>query len=177
MEHAIRSHIRKKLDEDPVYYQGLSVRLEEILEKFGQDWEQLALALADFVEEVQRGRKKDNDLGLDPEVHAPFFDLLKQEREREAPVRGPDVKWLADLTVKLVEGIIRPSVGLVGFWQNASRQEELRGKIFQFLVGDDEVLLGDHDGEEIVTFERADLVADDLVKLAKANHHKLMRES
>jgi type I restriction enzyme, R subunit len=29
MEHAIRHHIRKKLDEDPVHYQKLSERLEE----------------------------------------------------------------------------------------------------------------------------------------------------
>lgn len=170
MEHAARSHIKKKLDEDPVYYDGLSSRLEEILEKFGDDWEQLALALAEFVDEVKKGRKKD-DLGLDPELHAPFFDLLKQEREQEAPVRGQDAKWLADLAVKMVEGIIRPSIALVGFWKNATRQEELRGKLFQFLAGDDDALL-DHN-EEIVPFDRVDAVADRLMELAKANHHRL----
>jgi type I restriction enzyme R subunit len=51
MEHAIRHHIKKKLDEDPVHYQKLSERLEEILNKFGESWEQLAIAL----EGVRRG--------------------------------------------------------------------------------------------------------------------------
>jgi len=166
MEHAVRSHIRKKLDEDPVHYQGLSDRLEEILAKFEGDWEQLALALAEFVEEVKRGRQKDDEVGLDPDLHAPFFDLLKQEREREAPVRGQDVRWLADLAVELVERVVRPAVNVVGFWRNVPRQDELRGRVFIFL-----------DENEIVDFERADAVADRLVELAKANHHRLTRAS
>ena len=166
MEHAVRSHIRKKLDEDPVHYQGLSDRLEEILQKFGNDWEQLVLALADFVQEVKKGREKDDEIGLDPDLHAPFFDLLKQEREKEAPVRGQDVQWLGNLAVELVERVVRPAVDVVGFWQNAPRQEEVRGRIFIFL-----------DESEIVDFDRADAVADRLMDLAKANHHKLTKAS
>src|SRR5690606_31863682 len=120
MEHAARHHIRKKLDEDPVHYQKLSERLEEILEKFGQDWDQLVLALQDLVEDVRKGRPKDDDgLGLDPHLHAPFFDVLKQEREKQAPVKGADARWLADLAVGLVERIVRPEIRVVGFWKNA----------------------------------------------------------
>jgi len=162
MEHAARSHIRKNIDEDPVYYQGLSDRLEEILQAFGEDWEQLALALADFVEEAKQGRKRDDDLRLDPDLHAPFFDVLKQEREKEAPVRGADKKWLADLAVDLVERVIRPAVSVVAFWGNPTRPEELRGEIFRFL-----------DEGEIVDFERADAVADRLMELTKAKDGKL----
>src|SRR5690606_18973413 len=132
------------------------------LKKFGEDWTQLALALAEFVEEVKVGRKKDDEVGLDPELHAPFFDLLKQEREQEAPVRGADVKWLADLSVQMVEQVIRPAVNVVAFWRNAPRQEELRGQLFMSL-----------DENEIVDFDRADAVADRLMELAKANDHKL----
>lgn len=162
MEHAVRSHIKKKLDEDPVFYEGLSERLAEILQRLGDDWKQLALALADFVEEVKKGRKKGDDLSLDPELHAPFFDLLKQEREKEAPVRGADKKWLADLAVDLVERVVRLAVNVVGFWTSGPRQEELRGQIFMFL-----------DESEIVDFDRADAVADRLMELAKANDRKL----
>ena len=52
MEHAIRYHIRKHFDEDPVHYTKLSERLEEILQAVRRHWDQLALALKDFVEEV-----------------------------------------------------------------------------------------------------------------------------
>jgi type I restriction enzyme R subunit len=165
MEHAIRHHIKKKLDEDPVYYQKLSERLEEILKKFEERWEQLALALADFTKEVGKGRQKDDETGLDPVLYAPFYDLLKEEREEEAPVRGADAKRLADLTVQMVEQIVRDGVSVVGFWRNATRQEELRAQLFMFL-----------DDNEIVDFERCDAVADRLMELTKANHGKLLRD-
>ncbi|MCC6877207.1 MAG: DUF3387 domain-containing protein [Sandaracinaceae bacterium] len=166
MEHAIRHHIKKKLDEDPVHYQKLSERLEEILEKFGENWEQLALALKDFVEEVQKGRQKEDDgLPLDPQLHAPFFDVLKEEREKQAPVHGADRRWLAELTIEMVERIVREEVRIVGFWKNAPRQEELRSRLFMFL-----------DESEIIEFERLDAVADRLMVLAKANHERLAQK-
>jgi type I restriction enzyme R subunit len=164
MEHAIRHHIKRKLDEDPVHYRKLSERLEEILHKFGQDWEQLALALTDFLDEMKRGRTAADDTGLDPDLHAPFFDVLKEERSKQAPVRGNDAKWLAELTVDMVDRIVRDAVTNVGFWKSAPRQDELRGRLFMFL-----------DDNEIVDFERADAVADRLMELAKANHYKLER--
>jgi type I restriction enzyme, R subunit len=165
MEHAIRHHLKKKIDEDPVHYRKLSERLEEILAKFGEDWEQLAFALKDFVEEVTKGRKAEEGIvGLDPLIHAPFFDVLKEERSKQIPVRAADVKWLADLTLDLVERVIRDAVSNVGFWNSAPRREELRDKIFMFL-----------DENEIVDFELADAVADRLMELAKANGAKLVR--
>jgi type I restriction enzyme R subunit len=165
MEHAIRHHLKKKVDEDPVHYRKLSERLEEILVKFGEDWEQLTLALKDFVEEVKKGRKVEEGIaGLDPLIHAPFFDVLKEERSKQTPVRAADVQWLASATVDLVESIIRDAVSNVGFWASAPRREELRDKIFMFL-----------DENEIVDFETADALADRVMELAKANGDKLVR--
>jgi len=110
MEHAIRHHIKKKLDEDPVHYQKLSERLEEILSKFGDSWEQLALALNEFIEQVTTGRKVEEGVpGLDPRIHAPFFDILKSERGKTAPVSKKDQQWLAELTLDLVERLVRTS--------------------------------------------------------------------
>lgn len=162
MEHAARHHIKKHMDEDPVFYQKLSERLEELLAKFGEEWEQLALALKAFVKEVHEGRQHD-DTGLDPVLEAPFFAVLKEERAKESPVSGADEKWLVDLTRQLV-ALMKDEVSLVGFWKNATRQEELRGRVFMFL-----------DENEIVDFDRADEVADRLMELAKANGHKLVK--
>ena len=162
MEHAARYHIRKHLDEDPVHYQKLSERLEEILQQFGENWEQLVLALRSFLEkEVIPGRQQD-ETGLDPATQAPFFAVLRQERESEAPVSASDVQWLKELTIKLVDHI-RKEVSIVDFWKNANAQEVLRGQIFDFL-----------DCNEVVSFERADAVADRLMELAKANHARLV---
>jgi type I restriction enzyme R subunit len=165
MEHAIRHHIKKKLDEDPVHYQKLSERLEEILHTFGESWEQLALALQEFVEQVTRGRKEEEGVpGLDPRIHAPFFDILKEERGKTSPVGKKDQQWLAELTLDLVEHLLRDEVSNVGFWKSAIRQDDLRGKIFVFL-----------DDNNVVDFDRAEAVADRLMDLAKANHERLAR--
>jgi type I restriction enzyme, R subunit len=161
MEHAVRHHIRKHLDEDPVHYGKLSERLEEILKIYGENWEQLAMALSAFVGEVERGRKAD-DTGLDPQTQAPFFAILKEERQKHQPVNASDAKWLARLTVQLV-ATIREEVSVVDFWKNAHAQEVLRGAVFTFL-----------DDHEIVPFDSADAVADRLIELAKANQTRLV---
>jgi type I restriction enzyme R subunit len=165
MEHAIRHHIKKTIDEDPVHYQKLSERLEEVLLKFGDNWEQLAAALKAFIEEARKGRTTDDVVaGLDPLIHAPFFDVLKEERTKHTPVGAADVTWLAELTLDLVERLIRDAVSNVGFWKSAPRQEELQSRIFMFL-----------DENEIVEFDHAEALADRLMDLAKANGEKLVR--
>ncbi len=58
MEHAARHHIRQHIDEDPVHYGKLSEHLEEILKTYGENWEQLAMALSGFVGEVERGARR-----------------------------------------------------------------------------------------------------------------------
>jgi hypothetical protein len=55
-------------------------------------------------------------------------------------------------------------VTTVGFWKSAPLQSELHGKLFVFL-----------DENEVVDFDQADVVADRLLDLAKANHEKLKR--
>ena len=71
--------------EDPVHFQKLSERLEKILEEFGQNWEQLSLALKPFVEEVRAGRKVDDTTGASA-IEAPFVDLLSSKIERPPDV-------------------------------------------------------------------------------------------
>jgi hypothetical protein len=162
MEHAARHHIRQHLHEDPVHYGKLSERLEEILKTYGENWEQLALALSVFVGEVERGRKAD-ETGLDPQTQAPFFAILQEERQKHQPVPASDARWLAELTVRLVD-TIRGEIDVVGFWKNTHAQGVLRSAVFTFL-----------DDHEIVPFDSADAVADRLLELAKAKHARLVK--
>ncbi|WP_437686186.1 type I restriction endonuclease subunit R [Sorangium sp. So ce176] len=162
MEHALRHHIRQNRDADPIHYQRLSERLEEILKAHGEDWEQLAQALRNLAEEAEKGRQKDNT-GLEPQTEAPFFAVLKEERVKERPVPPADARWLAGLTVQLVAHI-RAEIRVVDFWKNTHAREVLRGAVFTFL-----------DDHEIVPFEQADAVADRIMELAKANHARLVK--
>lgn len=103
-------------------------------------------------------------IGLEVELHAPFFDILKEERARLGPVTKQDQDWLAKLTVDMVDRLIREEVSNVGFWKSGPRQEELRSHLFMFL-----------DENEIVDFDDAERVAERLLDLARANHDKLVK--
>jgi type I restriction enzyme R subunit len=167
MEHAIRYHLREHFDRDPEHYSRLSERLEEILEELGEQWEQLALALSDFLPQVRAGRQAD-DSGLDPNTEAPFYALLKRELLDEGKhVSRPIEELLRQLTVDLVRQIWA-EIGLVGFWHNPHAQNTLRSRLATRLA---EPMV---DGDDLFDFARTAALADRLVELAKANHSRLV---
>lgn len=162
MEHAARYQIRKHFDEDPVYYKKLSEKLEEILQRFQDDWEQLELALREYTREFRQGRQEEQDEGLDPRTQAPFFDLLVEALGKEKQELAPgEREQLIRVTVEMVEHI-RQEIRAVDFWRNDQAQELLRGWIVDRL-----------DEENIVPFDRQEKVACDVVQLAKNRHGSL----
>jgi len=163
MEHAIRSHIRKHLDEDPEHYEKLSVRLKGILKELGDQWDDLVRALQALVDEARAGRQGD-DTGLDPETQAPFLDVLKRQVAGDATVSSEELDRLCRITIEMVAHI-QQEVRNVGFWKNSHAQEVLRKWVIGFL----------DDNDEVVPFDKQEYVADRIVELAKANHHKLVR--
>jgi type I restriction enzyme, R subunit len=162
MEHAARSHIRKRLQEDPAYYESLSERLAEILEELKDRWDELVDALKDFVKEVQDGRQQD-DTGLDPETQAPFLGVLRQEAADGGEISPEGLIKLCRVTVELVAHV-QQEIGVVEFWSRTQAQADLRRWIFQFL-----------DDQNVLPFDKLEEVADRLVQLAKVNHDKLTR--
>ena len=162
MEHALRYHIRKHIDEDPEHFQKLSERLDEILTRLKDRWEDLVDALKEFVAEVEGGRQAD-DSGLDPETQAPFLGILKQEFAGDGEVAPEDLKRLCSITVDLVDHV-QQEVRLVDFLKSPLAQGVLQKWVVQFL--------DDHD---LLPFDRLEEVADRVVELAKVNHPRLTR--
>ncbi len=164
MEHALRYHIRKHLDEDPTHYEKLSQRLKGILDEFEGRWEEMVAALQPLLEEERSGRREDDDdTGLDPETQSPFYNVLKQETLGDEKPSERHRDRLCALTVDLVDHI-KQEIGIVGFWAKPQAREQLRGSVFQAL-----------DDSDVLPFDRLDAVADRLMELAKANHHRLTR--
>lgn len=174
MEHALRYHIRKRFDEDPVFYERLSERLEKLLKDMEGQWEALVLELWVLQKDATTGRTED-DTGLDPESEAPFYDVLLQQALGKGAIAGaaegvegeqPGERMqarLIELTVEIVEHI-RQEIGAVDFWSNVHRQTTLRQWIVRFL----------DDADGLIPFERLAHTADLLVELAKANHERLV---
>lgn len=168
MEHAIRHHISEHFDSDPVHYERLSEHLERILVEMKDQWEQLALALADFRIEVIAGRGG-GATGFDSTVEAAFYDLLKRilaEQDGKQTSRAADGALRA-ATHDVVEQI-KASVRLVGFWDNHIKRDQLRRKIIHRL---DETRLDD--GSDLFAYEWLAAFADRLLELARANHTQL----
>jgi type I restriction enzyme R subunit len=182
MEHAVRYHIRKHFDEDPAHYTKLSEKLDQILEGLKEQWNQLALALCDLVDEALKGREVDST-GLNPKTEAPFYGLLGQELEAEATadrevidddaspaeLTPTESEVLKQATITLVAHV-RREISVVGFWQNTYAQELLRKWVVQHLDGQQV------DGHDLFKLNRLPEVADRVVELARANHSNLVDE-
>jgi type I restriction enzyme, R subunit len=162
MEHALRYHLRKHLDEDPEHYGRLSQRLEEILAELKDRWDEVEKALKGLIDEARAGRREAIP-GLDAEIHAPFFGVLKQAVVGKVELAAEDQDRLAEVAVELVDHI-RQEIRIVGFWSNAHAQDVLRKWI-----------VGCLDERDVLPFARLPEVADRLMEVAKANHPRLTR--
>ena len=85
MEHAIRHEISVRVEENPVFYQSLRERLEEIIEQRRQERmdavEQLKL-LSDLREELQGEQSQAGEMALDARGFA-IYGLLEKQRPRK----------------------------------------------------------------------------------------------
>ena len=158
MEHAVRHHIRIHVDEDPVYYRKLSERIDEILDRLEDRWDQISLELEGMIEEINASRTDENETGLDPTTELPFHSQMV---EKVANSASETTERLIELTVELVAKV-RQIIGVVGFWANATKQDELRKAIKRTL-----------DESDLFNFSSLDELAVELVALAKANQHRL----
>ena len=158
MEHAARHHIRERLDEDPVYYSKLSERIDEILDRLEERWEQIALELEGLIAEINAGRSDEDQTGLDPTTELPFHSQMAEKVASSQPETAEHVVALTrDLVVE-----IRRIIGVVGFWDNPTKQDDLRKAIKRTL-----------DDSDLFTYESLDELAVELVALTKANQRRL----
>jgi type I restriction enzyme R subunit len=162
MEFAVRHHIRRHYPEDPVYYQTLSERLEEILQTFADNWEAQVEALRDFIRDYRRTRAETE---REDRAVRPFLRLLAAARSDGRAPSAEDQRALAADAVALVSRI-RQEIDRVDFWRRGVAREQLRGRILRYL--------DDHD---LVPFDQQEALADRLVETAKANHTLLVDDA
>lgn len=83
----LRTHITARIGTDRARYERFSSRLEEIVQRMNQDFEQAATDLARLVGDVTED-VEDSGLGLDPLTEAPVYRTLVRESERADAVPG-----------------------------------------------------------------------------------------
>ena len=167
MEHAIRFHIREHLNEDPVYYRKLSERIDEILERLQDRWDQVSFELNELMEEVTDGCSDENRTGQISPPSCPFHNIMAEKVFGTAPDTdtfgtAPDTAAkLARFNEELKIKISR-AISVVGFWHNPTKQDDLRKTIKRAL-----------DGSDLFNYSSLDQLAVEIMDLTKANQHRL----
>ncbi len=169
MEHAIRSHIRKHTDEDPVLYRKLSERLNEILRTLGEQWNEVIAQLQKIVDELRTGKAGAVDAPGDlPEHCAPFLrTVLDVVCAGQAPTPA-ELLRLKDVTVELVDLLVQELQSNRGIWSPSKRadQDNLNGQLFEHLM---------RLRPPLVDADKAGVLADKLMEQVRANHDKLVQ--
>lgn len=169
MEHAIRSHICKHTDEDPVLYRKLSEHLNDILKTLGEKWSEVISQLQKIIDELRRGKAESADAPSDlPEHCAPFLrTVLDVVCAGQAPMAA-ELLRLKDVTVELVDLLVQELQGNRDIWSPHKRaaQEDLNTQLFEHLM---------RLRPSLVDMNKAGVLADKLTEQACANHDKLVQ--
>ncbi len=162
MEHAIRKHCTVHNDEDPAFYQSMSQKVENLIDRYQDRWEQLAEELEKLGMVAISGRQQ-GEAGMSKEATTFYAHIANQ-----AFING-DVPSTAQPAMKaLMEAIIetlQDSIGSINFWNNSDKQKKTRSEIKTALTltGIDELK---------VNRER---LAIEIMKLAKNRHDELLK--
>ncbi|MGS0979419.1 type I restriction endonuclease subunit R [Burkholderia glumae] len=169
MEHAIRSHIRKHVEEDPVLYRKLSERLTDILKTLGERWDEVIVQLQKIIDELRTGKATTADAPGDlPEHCMPFLRTVIDVVCADAVPTDVELLRLKDVTVDLVDLLVQELQSNRNIWSPHKRaaQDELNGQLFDHLM---------RLRPPLVNADRAGVLADRLMEQARANHDKLVQ--
>ena len=146
VEHAIKAHLKVKLDDDPEYYQSLSLRLEEIIQKYQNKWEELVQQLLLFRDGMEQEKSQQNqDLGLS-ETEGAFYRSLMKAVTSTTEVDALDEEThqrVLDLTKELVSEF-QEATQIVGFfdkWDEVARiKRQIKRSILDQPFGDKDLV-------------------------------------
>ena len=121
MEHAIRKHCKVNAEDDPVFYKNMSEKLDEIIKKHSDNWEQMALKLGALRDDILEGR------GPDAKIDDPFFDLIISLAFKEGDMAAHIDK--VKLTVSAIMEDLNEHIGNLDFWERDDLVAELQGRV------------------------------------------------
>jgi type I restriction enzyme, R subunit len=148
IESAIRVHIKINIDEDPEYYKSLSEKLEEIIRKNEEKWDELAQMLLIFRDDIEVNRKKSaSDLGLTDTEYA-FHGILMAEITKslgESVTESVHEKVLS--LVKTLVVYMTEATSIVDFFHKWDEVKAMKRKIKRSI--DDSLSSEIHDLDEV----------------------------
>lgn len=162
MEHAIRKHCKVNYDKDPAFYKKMSEKLEEIIYKFEENWDEQVRFMDEILEEI-RERHKKTVKGTDIDnQYLPFYDLILDILKFDDVALNENEELIKSIVIKTVNEISKEGL-IVGFWSNPHRQKRLRSHIDDILI--------DSGIEEL--YIKKEKIINSFMKLAKNRRDEL----
>ena len=133
LEQAIKHHININVEEDPEYFKKLSERLEEIILKYENKWEELVQQLLDFRDTIESDHKqKSEDLGLSS-TELSFFNILLAELG-DADSLSEETQNLTKQVVQTLVQILHEATQIVDFFNKWDEQKRIKRDIKRIII-------------------------------------------
>ena len=136
IEHAIKHHIKINLEDDPEYYKKLSERLENIIRRHEEKWDELVQLLLDFRGNIESEHQEQaEDLGLSS-TELSFYNILMAELAE----RNEDVAMDAQASDKVKEvvqslvAMLDEATQTVDFFDKWDEQKGVRRDIKRIVI-------------------------------------------
>jgi type I restriction enzyme R subunit len=126
MEHAIRKHCKVNEGDDPVMYKNFSEKLEEVLKKYNENWDQMLLQLEDLRAEIDKGRGDDAGSG------DPFADLII-DIAFEGECTDADRASVKTVVDEIMD-TLADTIDTLNFWDRPSQVTTLEGKLNKVFI-------------------------------------------
>lgn len=158
IEEAIKNHIKVNLETDPEYYAPLSVRLNDIIEKNKEKWDELVQLLLDFRDKIEVQKvEKAKDLGLS-ETEFAFYGILMAEVTKKEGVEVLDEDTHAKVIamVKSLVHMMDEATSIVDFFNKWDEQKRVKRDIRRAVLD-----------ESFGTPELSDAITERFMELAR----------
>jgi len=163
MEHAIRRHIKVNMEKDPGLYQRFLTRMEQILERYKENWELQVEEFTKVRDDLDKGREDETATTGLSEQELPFYDLIMMNAFEGDTLSEEENDELKNLVRELVH-LLRDAINKPNFWKDRSAEiRKLEGEVDDLL---------DFSGIESVSqmHERLSL---EIMSLAEKRHNEL----
>jgi type I restriction enzyme R subunit len=133
IENAIKHHIKINIDDDPEYYKNLSERLEDIIKKYDEKWDELVQLLLNLRENIESDRKQQaDDLGLTQTELAFYNILLAEVGGSETPSQESQTQ-IKDVVQSLVS-MLDEATQIVDFFSKWDEQKRVKRDIKRVII-------------------------------------------
>ncbi|MFC6757901.1 type I restriction endonuclease subunit R [Halomicroarcula sp. GCM10025894] len=160
MRHALEHEINVRYDEDPVHYQSLQERVEELIEQYKESRltdREVIEELRDILSEMRNRDQQAREKGLDDSTELSFYHALEDTLRTDD--RDVDEERLLELTGEIVAKV-EDIVSVVEWKQKVNVQNKLRKQVKIQLYKSDLDL----------TSEERDALTNSVIELARAHY-------